>query len=145
MSLESNSYQKFSQWKELAFWAKPEPPYLVVSKLNPLCGDEVIFYYAMDTKGQIRILGVGGESCSLCSASLGLLYQKSQVWNLDTIDGMVSERKEFLEGNDSHLKLDDWELEFWNQVKIYPNRHRCVLLPWQTLLKIKETTNDPNA
>ncbi|MCW7466326.1 iron-sulfur cluster assembly scaffold protein [Leptospira levettii] len=145
MSSENNTYQDFLKWKSYALWQKPKETVLEVSSLNPLCGDEVKLYYREEGKDSIRIFGVSGESCSICSASIGFLFKHQTELQKDNFLTYLSERKNFLEGDETSLFGDLEEITFFRNVKTHPSRYRCALLPWQTLLKIIEVNHDPRS
>ncbi|TGK48474.1 iron-sulfur cluster assembly scaffold protein [Leptospira bouyouniensis] len=138
MSLENKSFEDFLNWKSLANWEKPNEPVFEVVGLNPLCGDEVKLYYKISEGKTIQIVSVAGESCSICSASLGFLFKNQTKFVIDLFASYSSERKKFLEGSETSLFGDLEEISFLNIVKAHPSRHRCALLPWQTLQKIIE-------
>lgn len=143
MSLENNSYVDFLKWKSLANWQIPKDVVKEVSALNPLCGDEVKLYYWEKEDGSLQIQAVSGESCSICSASVGFLFRNQNKFKKEFVPNYLMERKNFLEGMESSLFGDKEELSFLESVKFHPSRHRCALLPWQTLLKIIEVNHDP--
>ncbi|XDD48225.1 iron-sulfur cluster assembly scaffold protein [Leptospira sp. WS39.C2] len=143
MLSENKSFQDFLKWKSYANWNKPKESVLEKRALNPLCGDEVILYYNRIKNEGIEIVAVSGDSCSICSASLGLLFKNQSLFLTKDIPKYLSERKKFLEGEESSLFGDLEELSFFHSVVSHPSRHRCALLPWQTLEKIIEEKNDP--
>ncbi|TGL99324.1 iron-sulfur cluster assembly scaffold protein [Leptospira jelokensis] len=143
MSLESKSYVDFLKWKSYANWQIPKEPVLEVSALNPLCGDEVKLYYQDLGNKKVKVVAVSGDSCSICSAALGFLYKNQSHFEITSFSTYLTERKKILEGKESSLFGDLEELSFLEAVKSHPSRHKCALLPWQTLLKIIEVNHDP--
>ncbi|EOQ98041.1 hypothetical protein LEP1GSC195_1207 [Leptospira wolbachii serovar Codice str. CDC] len=110
----------------------------VVKGLNPLCGDEIIIYYQLEKDNSIQILGLGGESCSICSAAAGLLFKNKSALRRKDFPSYLQERKFFLDGVDSSLFQDPEEISFFRNLRTHPGRYRCGLLPWQTLVKLSE-------
>ncbi|EOQ88131.1 hypothetical protein LEP1GSC202_3243 [Leptospira yanagawae serovar Saopaulo str. Sao Paulo = ATCC 700523] len=143
MSLENKSYVDFLKWKSYANWQIPKETLSEVYSLNPLCGDEVKLYYKELGNQKLQIVAVAGESCSICSAALGFLFKNQTHFEISSIPTYLTERKKILEGKESSLFGDLEELSFLEAVKSHPSRHRCALLPWQTLLKIIEVNHDP--
>ncbi|TGL37212.1 iron-sulfur cluster assembly scaffold protein [Leptospira perdikensis] len=137
MSQESN-FEDFLRWKSFAVWEKPLIDHQVVKGLNPLCGDEIFIYYHKDKNHSIQILGLGGESCSICSAAAGLLFRNKSTLQRKDFQSYLLERKNFLEGADSGLFQDPEEISFFRTLRTHPGRYRCGLLPWQTLVKLSE-------
>ncbi|TGM54089.1 iron-sulfur cluster assembly scaffold protein [Leptospira biflexa] len=138
MSSENKSYEDFLKWKSYANWIIPSEPLLEVKSLNPLCGDEVKLYYQITEKKTIQIKAVSGDSCSICAASVGFLFKNQSLIQYEFIGSYEIERKKFLEGNESSLFGDLEEISFLRIVRTHSSRHRCALLPWQTLEKIIE-------
>lgn len=94
MSQESN-IEDFLRWKSFAVWEKPVIDHRVVKGLNPLCGDEIIIYYQLEKDNSIQILGLGGESCSICSAAAGLLFKNKSALRRKDFPSYLQERKIF--------------------------------------------------
>lgn len=137
MSQESN-LEDFLRWKSFAVWEKPELDHRVVKGLNPLCGDEIFIYYRLEKDHSIQILGLGGESCSICSAAAGLLFKNKLLLEWKALPSYLQERKNFLDGVESRLFEDPEEISFFRTLRTHPGRYRCGLLPWQTLVKLSE-------
>ncbi|MCT8332321.1 iron-sulfur cluster assembly scaffold protein [Leptospira sp. 85282-16] len=137
MSQES-SFSDYLRWKSLAVWEKPTSEHQMVKGLNPLCGDEIIIYYCLSENNTIEILSLGGESCSICSAAAGFLFRNQNHFQRNQIQSYLTERKKFLDGEDSSLFQDFEEVSFFRTLRSHPGRYRCGLLPWQTLVKLNE-------
>ncbi|MCW7471278.1 iron-sulfur cluster assembly scaffold protein [Leptospira kanakyensis] len=139
MSQESK-FEDFLRWKSYGLWEKPSVPHKTLQGINPLCGDEIyIYYHAGEGKNNfLQILGLGGESCSICSAAAGFLFKNKTELDPNQFQSYVLERKKFLDGDDSCLIKDEEELSFLKVLRNHPSRYRCGLLPWQTLLKFSE-------
>ncbi|TGK79747.1 iron-sulfur cluster assembly scaffold protein [Leptospira bourretii] len=137
MSQESK-FEDFLRWKSFGLWEKPSVPYQTLKGLNPLCGDEIYIYYQEKEDHNFQILGLGGESCSICSAAAGLLFRKKEGLTPDQFQSYLLDRKNFLDGEDSCLIGDEEEISFWKVLRNHPGRYRCGLLPWQTLVKFRE-------
>ncbi|PJZ86191.1 iron-sulfur cluster assembly scaffold protein [Leptospira harrisiae] len=141
MSQESK-FKDFLRWKSYGLWEKPSVPYQTLKGLNPLCGDEIYIYYNIEKNHSIQILGLGGESCSICSAAAGFLFKNKSKLDPNQFQSYLQNRKKFLDGEDSCLIEDKEELSFFSVLRNHPGRYRCGLLPWQTLLKFKEGIYD---
>ncbi|MCW7458996.1 iron-sulfur cluster assembly scaffold protein [Leptospira bandrabouensis] len=137
MSQESH-FEDFLRWKSFGVWEKPNSEHEMVKGLNPLCGDEIILYYSTTEDHKVEILGLGGDSCSICSAAAGLLFKNQTKFQKSHFQSYLTERKNFLEGEDSFLFQDLEEISFYTILRSHPGRYRCGLLPWQTLAKLSE-------
>lgn len=138
MSHESSSFQKFLDWKNLGVWEVPKEKHSQCSKTNPLCGDEVIIYFRTTEKLGLRILGLGGESCSVCQAASGLLFKRNTEFLKSELQKEIESFQNFLETEEGHFLLNEDEESFFRLVKSSPNRIRCALLPWETAVKCLE-------
>ncbi|TGL90325.1 iron-sulfur cluster assembly scaffold protein [Leptospira congkakensis] len=137
MSQESN-FEDFLKWKSYGLWEKPSEKHRTAKGLNPLCGDEILIYYRLDENHSIQLLGLGGESCSICSAAAGFLFKNKTNLDRTKFQSYLTDRKNILEEQDSCLIQDEEELSFFRILRNHPGRYRCGLLPWQTLVKLSE-------
>ncbi|PJZ45401.1 iron-sulfur cluster assembly scaffold protein [Leptospira brenneri] len=136
MSQESN-FEDFLRWKSYGLWEKPSQSHETIKGLNPLCGDEILIHYQIDGE-LIQVLGLGGESCSICSAAAGFLFKNKTTLLRSHLQSYLLDRKKILDGGDSDLFQDLEEVSFFRTLRSHPGRFRCGLLPWQTLVKLSE-------
>jgi len=120
------------------------PPAVKAEGFNPLCGDEVVVYLAVDD-GVVTDVAIDGQGCSISQSSASMM---STAVNGKTITearevmrafkAMMSIHEEGLEGAESEaptdvseLKLGD--LEALRGVVKFPVRIKCATLSWNTL------------
>lgn len=142
MSQESNNqYQDFLNWKELGIWGDVDPTQKVLTASNPLCGDQISLHCIV-SNAQIEIQSMNGESCSVCSASAGILFHRKEKWDQSKLNLYQGDIEDFLNDNHSLEGFNTDEIHFWMLMKHHPGRHRCALLPFQALRKgfLKEGT-----
>ncbi len=138
MSQESNLYKQFIDWKNLGNWSEPLGNHYTSKAQNPLCGDEIVFYFERDSDSRIRVLGLGGESCSVCEASAGLLFHRKQNFFKVEVEKEIDKFLNYLETEVDIEFFNEAEKEFWNLIKKTPNRLRCATLPFKALVRCCE-------
>jgi nitrogen fixation NifU-like protein len=130
----------------------PTPPATRTEGFNPLCGDEIVVYVALDgdTVTDIRIAGQG---CSISQSSASMMSAAvkgrtlAEVADLTTaFKSMMSIHESTLDGGDGSgadvveapegVKLGD--LEALQGVVKFPVRIKCATLSWNTLAQAIE-------
>lgn len=101
---------------------------------NPLCGDEIELFLAIDGDGE-RISGIGftGRGCSISQASASMMTEAIKGHTLSEADEAVQQfTGRMANRQPAPAELED-ELDALQGVKKYPARVKCALLPWTTL------------
>ncbi|MFY2762903.1 iron-sulfur cluster assembly scaffold protein [Arenimonas sp. MALMAid1274] len=97
---------------------------------NALCGDRVAISLQLGPQGQVIDLRHQTSGCLLCTASASLM--SADVLGLDA--RAIAQRRQALQaGIVSGHGESLGELAALTGVSSTPARHRCVLLPWETL------------
>ncbi|HEY3118696.1 MAG TPA: SUF system NifU family Fe-S cluster assembly protein [Chloroflexota bacterium] len=108
---------------------------------NPLCGDELDLTARID-QGRVAEAGFEARACSIVHASAdimaGLILGKSP----DEVFELAERFEEMMSGDDPELGPQLGELTALREVRRYPVRVRCALLPWST---IKTALQSPGA
>ena len=100
---------------------------------NPLCGDKIkIELIANKTK--INSMRYQAESCILCEASASLISEKIKNYSLKNLKKNILKLKEQLKDKKSNLPARFKEFRCF-LIKDNINRHKCVTLPFDALLK----------
>jgi nitrogen fixation NifU-like protein len=100
---------------------------------NPLCGDKIkIELIANKTK--INSMRYQAESCILCEASASLISEKIKNYSLKNLKKNILKLKEQLKDKKSNLPARFKEFRCF-LIKDTINRHKCVTLPFDALLK----------
>jgi|SRR5712672_2768233 len=109
---------------------------------NPLCGDRVTVYIAVDGD-RIRDVSFEGSGCAICMASCSLMT--------DAIKGQTLAEAETLFGHFHDLLTDDaavvdedvlGKLAVFAGVREFPVRVKCATLPWHAFrAAINQTVN----
>ncbi|MER2519333.1 MAG: Fe-S cluster assembly sulfur transfer protein SufU [Bdellovibrionales bacterium] len=106
---------------------------------NPLCGDRLMLYLAVDEDGVIRDAGFQGSGCaiSVASASMmtGMLIGKTteQAEALFSILHAACTGQDAAQPTDSAQSEDVDRLKALSGVRNYPMRVKCATLAWHTM------------
>ena len=129
----------------------PTPPAHRVEGFNPLCGDEIVVYVAVDEDGRVTDLKIGGQGCSISQSSASMMSAAVKGHTVDeardltkAFKAMMSIHEAELGGDaddgsgadgdgsgDGEAKLGD--LEALRGVVKFPVRIKCATLSWNTL------------
>ncbi|MFD2204654.1 iron-sulfur cluster assembly scaffold protein [Kiloniella antarctica] len=114
-----------------------EQPDISITHDNPLCGDRITIDLVME-KDVIKSIGYKARSCALCKASAQLLKEIAPGHNLDYLQKFYGELKIHLKENRPLNFPNDWKsYGIFQPVGTIKNRHTCVLLPFEALVKIE--------
>lgn len=105
---------------------------------NPLCGDELTFDLVRDASGRATQLGFECHACILVQASAELLAREAMGHTQAEILAIRDDVAAFLAGpspDAPHAK----GFAVFSGVAEHRNRHHCVLLPFDALLKAFES------
>jgi len=103
---------------------------------NPLCGDQVELFSNIENDNILNI-SFWGKSCALCKASTSIMLQYIEYNNTKQALNIFNVFYDFLlygRMKVHHANIQD--LLIFKNVKKYPVRIKCVMLPWHTLNKI---------
>jgi nitrogen fixation NifU-like protein len=111
---------------------------------NPLCGDEIDVFLAVEG-GVISDVKVGGQGCSISQSSASMMSQAVKGRPVEEVRALVRRFKGMMSipdenGNpiepDPAVQLGD--LEALQGVVKFPVRIKCATLAWNTLLEALE-------
>jgi nitrogen fixation NifU-like protein len=127
------------------------PPAVRAEGFNPLCGDEIVLYLAMDGD-RIADIKIGGQGCSISQSSASMMSAavKGKTVTearalLRRFKGLMSIHEQALGGDGSESEADDaalaaqdaevslGDLEALQGVVKFPVRIKCATLSWNTL------------
>lgn len=123
------------------------PPAIKADGHNPLCGDEITVYLALEPTESglaedaiVSDIKIGGQGCSISQSSASMMSQALIGKPISEVRAMVRRFKTLMgiEGideqpGDSELALG--ELEALQGVVKFPVRIKCAVLSWNTLLQ----------
>ena len=105
---------------------------------NPLCGDRVTVYLAVNG-GRIEDVSFEGRGCAISTASSSLMTEVLKGKTLDEARSLFAQfhakvtggqAKDMIEDLPESLRDDADRLEPLTGVKAYPTRVKCATLPW---------------
>ncbi len=118
-----------------------EPPAVKVDGHNPLCGDEISVYLAVDGVGDDAVvtdIKIGGQGCSISQSSASMMTKAVMGKSVGEINAIMRRFKsmmgiEVVDLTDSDNEVDLGELEALQGVVKFPVRIKCAVLSWNTL------------
>jgi nitrogen fixation NifU-like protein len=124
----------------------PVPPAHRVEGFNPLCGDEVVLYLAVDD-GVVTDVRTAGQGCSISQASTSMMSAAVKDKPVDEARRIIHAFKSLMSIHESQLEgstTDDdagvevaevrlGDLEALQGVVKFPVRIKCATLAWNTL------------
>lgn len=102
------------------------------SLVNALCGDEIVVYLGLSEHSNIEVF-YEAKGCSLCAASASIMSESLTGVTPDVARDLIGR---FLEKFPLGIVLTDdgIGIESLFDMRRFPARERCVLLPWQAVL-----------
>ncbi|MDG2229000.1 MAG: iron-sulfur cluster assembly scaffold protein [Gammaproteobacteria bacterium] len=102
---------------------------------NALCGDKINIYFSSIDNKEVNFSFVS-VGCIICKASGSLMTKELNKNNLENIEASIDHA--MIGINKGNLKDDFFsnELMTLNQIKNFPSRLKCALLPWETAMRL---------
>jgi len=99
---------------------------------NPLCGDELTVFARV---GEQRLVDAAYEAqgCSIAHASADMMVDLVKGKDLREVKRLISLFEEMVEGGDSAPTDQLGALQVFREVRRFPVRVKCAVLPWTTL------------
>ena len=116
----------------------PVPPATQVEGFNPLCGDEITVYMAVngDSLTDIKVTGHG---CSISQASASLMSQAVKGQSLKDVTKRVEEFRQMMTSRGDDVDAQPLDLKAMGELAAlqgvvkFPVRIKCATLSWNTL------------
>lgn len=103
---------------------------------NPLCGDQVTVYLALDDD-TVRAAGFEGKGCALCLASASIMTESLAGASPAKAESLMADLQAICSQEDPQTRNGPDEIVALlplSGVRQYPVRTKCVTLPWQTAM-----------
>ena len=102
---------------------------------NALCGDKINIYFSNIDNKEVNFSFVS-VGCIICKASGSLMTKELNKKDLENIEASIDNA--MIGINKGNLKDDFFsnELMTLNQIKNFPSRLKCALLPWETAMRL---------
>ncbi len=122
-----------------------EPPAVKIDGHNPLCGDEISVYLAVeraegatDDEAVVTDIKIGGQGCSISQSSASMMTKAVMGKTVGEINAVMRRFKsmmgvEGIELDDTDNDVDLGDLEALQGVVKFPVRIKCAVLSWTTL------------
>ena len=99
---------------------------------NTTCGDRVDISFALKD-GAINNIGIKVRGCALCEAGAGLVLAQFEGMEQDTARQMTAQFTRWIGKEQDQVPNDD--MAKFLPVRDIRNRHKCVLLAFQAVIK----------
>lgn len=118
-----------------------EPPAIRTEGHNPLCGDEIEVYIAVDNN-IVSDIKISGQGCSISQSSASMMSAAIKGKSVAEVRALIHRFKhmmsiEDVEEPDTSAPLGD--LEALQGVVKFPVRIKCAVLAWNTLAEGLDT------
>lgn len=100
--------------------------------LNPLCGDEVTVYAALDGD-RVADVKFEGRGCSISQASASMMTERLTGKSRGAAEAEIESFKAMMTGKEEFPEMDD--LAALKGVIQYPSRIKCATLAWTAFQK----------
>ncbi|KZD02833.1 Fe-S cluster assembly sulfur transfer protein SufU [Oceanibaculum pacificum] len=109
---------------------------------NPLCGDQLVVYLAVDEAGVVQDVSFIGKGCAISTASASLMteilkgkteVQAKQLFERFHAMCTGAEAQSTNGPTDDGLEEDMERLEVLSGVREFPSRVKCATLAWHTM------------
>ena len=102
---------------------------------NPLCGDRVKIYLAVDDKNRIADVAFEGKGCAISVASASLMTEMLKGSSVAEAEELMGGFLHLVKGEGAkNLSADDREqLEVMAGVSGFPMRIKCATLAWHAM------------
>ncbi len=135
------------------------PPARKAEGFNPLCGDEVVLYVAVED-GTVTDVKTAGQGCSISQASTSMMSSAIKGKTRDEVEHLIGAFKALMsihehrlegegdDGEDLEAQLEGvrlGDLEALQGVVKFPVRIKCATLAWNTLRQALDETEEAEA
>jgi nitrogen fixation NifU-like protein len=101
---------------------------------NPLCGDRVTVYLALDEAGKVADIKFQGNGCAISQASASLMTEMVKGRSREEAQALMDGFLHLVKGEDAGaLSAEDREtLDVMAGLSEFPMRVKCATLAWHT-------------
>jgi nitrogen fixation NifU-like protein len=101
---------------------------------NPLCGDRVTVYLALDEAGKVADIKFQGRGCAISQASASLMTEMLKGRSREEAQALMDGFLHLVKGEDAGaLSAEDREsLDVMAGISEFPMRVKCATLAWHT-------------
>ncbi|MBI3087946.1 MAG: SUF system NifU family Fe-S cluster assembly protein [Candidatus Omnitrophica bacterium] len=99
---------------------------------NPLCGDQITFWLALDD-GKIRDARFVGKGCAISQAAGSMFTEQLKGKTLADVSALIAAMKALMQGQPPDPGVDLGDLESLVGVRKFPVRVKCAALSWNVV------------
>lgn len=99
---------------------------------NPLCGDQMTFWLALDD-GKIRDAHFVGKGCAISQAASSMFTEQLKGKTLPEVSRLIATMKALMQGQAPTADVDVGDLESLVGVRKFPVRVKCAALSWNVI------------
>ena len=96
---------------------------------NPLCGDEMTFYLALDGD-RVSRARFKGRGCAISQAAASMLAQQVEGKTISEVTQLIETMQAMMQGKEPDGSIDLGDLEALSGVRKFPVRVKCAALSW---------------
>ncbi len=125
----------FDLVKDQSFQGEIAAPVASATLSNPLCGDEVTFFLLLNNLAEIEKIKFKTKGCFICKATAAALSKYSdKKKSEEVLTRLKNFRTEFVSGAPDSSDIAEFKL--LHELRAYPTRSKCVLLPFEALSRV---------
>jgi len=113
-------------------FGKLESPTHQAEGYNPLCGDHYWVYLTV-TDGSISDIAFEGSGCAISKAAASLMTSLLKGKPVSEAEKLFERYRAMVTGQGGGDPSEMGRLVVFSEVKNYPTRIKCAVLPWHTL------------
>lgn len=99
---------------------------------NSLCGDEFTLYLRAKDNDRLEEASFEGKCCAVCRTSASIMMKCINDKTYEQIQEAIARNDALKKGADNSTS-DQEHNHFWRHLRSFPVRHKCAMLPWNTL------------
>lgn len=102
---------------------------------NPLCGDRVKVYLAVDAENRIKDIAFEGKGCAISQASASMMTDMLVGRTVSEAENLMGGFLHLVKGEDANglVEEDRERLEAMGGISEFPMRVKCATLAWHTM------------
>ncbi len=124
-------------------FCKPEFANRSAKGINPLCGDRITVYLAVE-EGVVEDVGFDGTGCAISTASASLMTQAIKGKRIDEVERLFDGFREMVTSDPSSSVNAEGlgKLSVFSGVREFPMRVKCATLAWHAMREALHGTGE---